>query len=201
MRIQTLSAFAFTVLFSFSSLADEIAIANVFEPATTISSAQMNENFTLIVDESNENDGRLGAVEQALSALATSTSFTFLGPTANPYVYVNGTGDANGGLFSLNKFCKTEFSSPTAFVATSAHLAAVSRQSNAALWGDQDVWVFAPSPSVGFGTSTTAAGIYSYDPFINTTVSPEEYCYSYRGEVSCGVSRTALNHRLLCVSY
>ena len=47
-----------------SAVADEISVTE-FVPGTTISSADMNQNFQTLVDESNENDSRISALESA----------------------------------------------------------------------------------------------------------------------------------------
>ena len=50
------------------SFADDVAVPNTFSPDTTISSSEVNANFTALVDESNENDARIQALESVEAA-------------------------------------------------------------------------------------------------------------------------------------
>ena len=68
-------------------LADEVSVTE-FVPGTIISSADMNQNFDTLVQESNENDGRITALENAEPPV-TNTG----GTTA---VWVDGTGEVLG---------------------------------------------------------------------------------------------------------
>ena len=45
--------------------ADTVTIPNEFTSGDTISSSQVNSNFKTLADESNENDGRISALEGA----------------------------------------------------------------------------------------------------------------------------------------
>ena len=49
--------------------ADDVAIPNTFSPDTTIRSSDINENFSTLVAESNENDGRITDLENASQSL------------------------------------------------------------------------------------------------------------------------------------
>lgn len=49
--------------------ADDVSIPHTFTPDTTIRSSDINENFSTLIAESNENDGRITGLENAFQSL------------------------------------------------------------------------------------------------------------------------------------
>lgn len=74
-------------LFLVPAVADDISV-NEFVPGTIISSADMNQNFDTLVEESNENDSRITALENAEAPVASAGGVSA--------VWVDGTGEVLG---------------------------------------------------------------------------------------------------------
>lgn len=91
--------FASTVLLA-PVLADDISV-NEFVPGTIISSADMNENFDTLVEESNENDDRITVLENATSSssAAVGAMRVWVDATGAVLGYVNGIYER--GAFAL----------------------------------------------------------------------------------------------------
>lgn len=76
------------------ALADEISVTE-FVPGTIISSADMNQNFDTLVQESNENDGRITALENATPSDSTAVGamMVWIDATGAVLGYVNSSND------------------------------------------------------------------------------------------------------------
>ena len=64
------------ILFSASAAFGDSIEVDDFAPGTTISSSAVNSNFDTLVNESNENDARITANEQSISAFTQGSGFT-----------------------------------------------------------------------------------------------------------------------------
>ena len=100
------------------SVAQEVVVEE-FTPGTTISSADVNNNFGKLANKANDNATRLVAAEAGIAALtgaSTDKQVVWLGYTAVPYDAENDYANVNNGI-TLSMHCKSEFGGD-AFVAT-----------------------------------------------------------------------------------
>ena len=183
------------------SFADDVAVPNTFSPDTTISSSQMNANFTALVDESNENDSRLAAAEgsiQSLTALVEGRTYTWLGYTQDTFPY--DAASYRTSLFTANNFCKAQFGNSAAQVATTEILAAVSAANQLPL--PLSAALVAPVYSAA-ATGTNSTISYAIDYWGVASSGTADWCLlSSLGDFSCNVSQGSAwsNYLLACVT-
>ena len=181
------------VLFSHFTVADDVSVPNTFTADTTISSSQMNANFDALVQESNENDARIGA----LSTTVNGTAYTWLGYTVNSIAYDPPT--TRISAITLSNFCKSEFSDTAALVATTdTFFAANSGQTiplptTSAYLLPEIVAVTAVMSGSSSNSSTRAM------TRIGHTVSSEFCAISIAGRIECSVSESGVNGVVACV--
>ena len=121
-----LRKYLISVLISFPimTLADTVAVPNEFTSGNTISSSEMNANFKVLADESNENDLRITQAEttvQGLETLHQTSSYVWLGYTTNVMPVSN---DNEGNTYNLTQHCRIEFGA-SALAGSLSNLAAL----------------------------------------------------------------------------
>ena len=180
-----------------TGVADTIAVDD-FTPGTTISSSAMNSNFGTLVSESNENDARIAANEQSLSALTTSVNgdeYQWLGYTTEVFPQ-DGSYRVNG--WNLSNHCKSQFG-VNASVANLDILERLLRSGSVAA-PSSDAWVL---PSWDFNDERAG---YAVNTFFNmSSGEPSKACfindtYSPNVTFSCGKDHTDGPFVVACVA-
>jgi hypothetical protein len=124
------------ILLTGSAIADDLTIPNTFQAGTPARAAEVNGNFsavevsvddnaqnvtdtvqalTIVTSNVNANTSNIAAVTQAVSALAGSSQYNFVG-------FSSGTTDATAGLFGMNAICQADYG-PEARMAKSDEVA------------------------------------------------------------------------------
>lgn len=110
-RYKAILILALVPVAGFSNLApaDEIDVTE-FVAGTIISSSDVNENFSTLAKESNENDARIASLESSASETNSSSSavtYTFAGYTTALFNSENYGGTIN--LYTTSLHCKQEY--------------------------------------------------------------------------------------------